>query len=150
MTLNKITPKERKAAARLLVDYWHSRGMTRYSIRWAENYLKEGHKNEIAEDEFFAYREGREIVGVISLMTWPSRDLVEVRDEVGLKKGVLKKMIVELLGLARKRKIRKIYSLSLKQNVRAYMSLGFRKEGILKSHFERGEDITIMGRFLRS
>lgn len=148
MPLKRIAQKDRKPAAKLLVKYWNSRGMTRYNVRWAEDYLEAGHRKEIAKDEFFLFRKGGKIVGVISLMTWPSKDLVEVRDEVAPNKGVLKKMIAELLELARKRKIRKVYSLSLEQNARTYASLGFRKEGVLKSHFEKGEDIFVMSRFL--
>ncbi len=63
MSLQKISLKERNEVADLLARYWKSRGMLQYNAKWAKDYLTKGHGKEIKRDEFFVFREGKEIIG---------------------------------------------------------------------------------------
>lgn len=151
MGLEPIATEDHKKIAALLADYWKERGMPEYDRQWAEAYLKEGHKTEIKTDEFFLAKEGNEIVGIISLITDVS-GVAEVRDEVAFSQrrqgGHLQQMIAIVVDLAKKRKLRKVFSLALPALVPAYRRNGFAKEGVLKGHFREGEDLIIMSRFL--
>ena len=153
MALKSLTQNDQSAVAKLLTAYWAERGLGEYGQEWAEAYLVEGHKKEIAADEFFVYEENGEIIGVIALVTDVS-NIAQIRDMVikpeYRKKGIGKKMIQALLEKAKERKIRKIFAFVLPhpQTVNAATELGFEKEGVLKSHFAEGEDLTIFSKFL--
>lgn len=151
MGLKELTEQERREAAKLLADYWKDRGMPQYDKTWAKEYLIEGHKKEVKKDEFFVYTEGGETIGTISLITDVS-DVAEIRDMVVKpkyrNKDYGKKMLEELMGIARERKIRKLYAFIFPQSEKMYRSVGFEKEGVLKNHFVVGEDLTIMSKFL--
>ena len=151
MGLEKLTEQEREEVAKLLAGYWEDRGVPQYDESWARKYLIVGHKKEIRRDEFFVYKEGDEVIGIISLVTDVS-NVTEIRD-MAVKpeykgKDYERKMLNELMKLARKRRIRKLYDLTFPHYEELYRSLGFEKEGVLKSHFAAGEDLTIMSRFL--
>lgn len=151
MGLKELTEQEKVESAKLLAAYWKDRSMPEYDETWAREYLEEGHKKETKLDEFFVYKEGEKTIGTISLITDVS-DIAEIRDMV-LKpeyrnKGYGRKMLDEIVGLAGARKIRKLYAFIFPQFEEMYQSAGFEKEGILKSHFAAGEDLTIMSRFL--
>lgn len=151
MILKKISKQEKEAAAKLLFTYWKKRGMPQYNLKWAKEYLNEGHKKEIKRDEFFVYKDGKDIIGIISLITDVS-NVAEIRDMIVLSKykneKYSHKMLNAIIKYARKRKIRKLYSLIFPKSKELFTSFGFRKEGILRSHFSSGEDLTIMGKFL--
>jgi len=149
--LEKLSTGDRQDAANMLAAYWKQRGMEQYGDEWAEAYLCEGHSKEMQSDEFFAYIQRGKIVGLISLIVDVS-DVAEIRDMVirpeYRHKGYGKKMLVELVKLAKKRKIRKVYALALEDSLKIYKGAKFKKEGLLKSHFSPGEDLTIMSRQL--
>ena len=151
MVLEKLTSGKRSEVALLLFEYWKERGMPEYDQKWAENYLIDGHKTEIESDEFFTFIEGNTVIGVISLIKDVS-NVAEIRDMV-IKteyrgKGYGKKMLSELISLAKEKKIRKLFSLSFPKLQKMYESLGFEKEGALKNHYADGEDLVIMSIFL--
>lgn len=151
MGLEGMNEEDASDAANMLADYWKERGMPQYDQEWAEEYLKEGHGKEIVKDEFFVYKENGELIGILSLITDIS-GVAEIRDMVVRKedrrKGYGTKMLQELIGIAKERKIRKLFSLVFPITEHMNASLGFVKEGILKSHFKEGEDLVIMSKFL--
>ncbi len=150
MTLKKITKQERTEAAKILADYWAERGMHEYNQKWAERYIVEGHKKEIKSDEFFIRKEGGKVIGTVSL-TADVSGVAEIRDLVIKEefrgKGYGKKILGELIEFAKKRKIRKLFALTKVEGL--FKSAGFEKEGVLKSHFAKGEDLIIMSKFLQ-
>jgi len=143
--------KERQEAAGLLADYWKRRGMPQYDLHWAERYLVEGHKKEVARDEFLVYSEDGKMLGIVSLITDVS-GVAEIRDFVvepsERRKGYGRRILDDIVAIAKERGMRKLFSLSLPQAESLYASAGFIKEGILKSHFAPGEDLAIMSKFL--
>ncbi len=149
MTLQKIAAAESAEAAKILADYWTGRGMPEYDAKWAEAYLKEGHRKEVKSDEFFAYKEGDKLIGTISLILDVS-GVAEIRDLVVKPefrgKGYGKKIVSELIAIAKKKNARKLFALTKIEGL--FKSAGFDKEGILKSHFAKGEDLVIMSKFL--
>ena len=151
MTLTPISAQERTEIAQLLTTYWKDRGMQQYDQKWAEAYLTEGHKKEIKSDEFFVYKEQDKIIGTVSLVTDVS-DVAEIRDMVvkpdQQKKGYGKKMLADLIQLAKQRKLRKLYALVPLHLEGPLQRAGFTKEGVLKSHFAPGENLAIMSMFL--
>jgi len=152
MALRNVSERDENKLAELLADYWKERGMPQYDVAWAKAYLKEGHKKEIARDEFFVFEQEGNMVGVIALITDVS-GVAEIRDTVikpeHRKKGFGKQMLTELVALAKERKLRKLFSLSFPQYERLLTSVGFEKEGVLKNHFAQGEDLVVMSLFLR-
>ncbi len=149
MKLQKLTDKDANDIAVLLATYWKERGMGEYDTKWAGQYLKEGHRKEIKSDEFFSYKEEDKLVGTVSLVTDVSgvaeiRDLVIKQEYRG--KGYGKNMLNELINLAKERRVRKLFALTKIENL--FKSAGFEKEGILKSHFAKDEDLVIMSKFL--
>ena len=150
MPLVKLNKRFKNKIAELLVKYFEERGMPNYNKKWTIDYLNKGHKKEIKKDEFFVYKENNKIIGVISLINDVSK-LAEIRDEVvfpNYNKNYLKKMLLEIINLSKKYKLRKIYALVLKNKMEYYKVLGFKKEGLLKNHFIKGEDLTIMSKFI--
>ena len=151
MVLKKLTKQERREVAKLLADYWKDRDMPKYNQKWAEDYLIKGHKKEIKKDEFFVYKEKGKLIGNISLITDVS-NIAQIRDMVvkpGYRsKGYGKKILNELIKLAKKRKIRKLYAFTFPRLEKFFKSAGFEKEGLLKSHFTSDEDLIIMSKFL--
>lgn len=149
--LEKLSTEDRQDAANMLADYWKKRGMKQYDEEWAEGYLCEGHSKEMESDEFFAYIQRGEIVGLVSLIVDVS-GVAEIRDMLirpaYRHKGYGKKMLTELVKIAKKRKIRKLYALALDDSLKIYKGAKFKKEGLLKSHFAPGEDLTMMSRQL--
>jgi len=125
--------------------------MLKYDAAWAGKYLTEGHRKEIKRDEFFVYKERGKIIGVVSLITDVS-GVAEIRDMIikpeYRREGHGRKMLSELVELAKKRKIRKLYAFIFSRHGRLYESAGFEREGILKSHFAAGENLAIMSKFL--
>lgn len=149
MTLQKLTDKDANEVAVLLAAYWKERGMGEYDTKWAMQYLKEGHGKEVKSDEFFACKENDKVIGTVSLIADIS-GVAEIRDMVVKKeyrgKGYGKKMLDDIIHFAKERKIRKLFALTKIENL--FKSSGFEKEGILKSHFAKGEDLVIMSKFL--
>ena len=149
--LKKLTNQDRDEVSKLLSSYWAERGMPEYDEKWAKEYLLEGHKKEIANDEFFVYKKSNKIIGTISLITDVS-NVAEIRDFVVKPKfrgkGYGKKILRELIKLAEFRKIRKLYALAFPKFEKFLSSEGFEKEGLLKNHFAKGEDLIIMSKFL--
>ena len=149
--LIKLSRSSRQEAAQLLADYWSSRGMPAYDRKWAAKYLTKGHGLEVARDEFFAMRENGKLVGIVSLITDVS-GVAEIRDLVVKPahrgKGYGRVMLKQIVSLARRQKIRKVFVLAFPRYRKLYESLGFAKEGILKDHFAKGENLIVMSRFL--
>ncbi len=149
MTLTELTRKDFQQTSKLLADYWRERGMSKYNQKYAEKYILEGHRKEIKFDRFFVYKEKGHIVGVISLIVQEG-DVAEMRDLVVdpqyRKMGYGKKIIEELLILSQKLKVRKVHVLTFSRLTKFYKQLGFKKEGVLKSHYAKGEDLTIMSK----
>jgi citrate lyase synthetase len=150
MALQRLSKQEMKEAAGLLAGYWKRRGMPQYTVKWAEKYFIEGHRKEIKKDEFFVWKEKGKLVATAALVTDVS-NVVEIRDLV-VKKGYGKdcemRIISELVKLAERRKLRKIYALIFPSEVKTYASQGFVREGMLRNHFRKGEHLVIMSRFL--
>jgi len=148
--LQSLTEKERTRVVDILVNYWKERGMPQYGVKWAEDYLMNGHKKEVKRDEFFVYNVDDEVIGTISLVTDVS-DVAEIRDMVVKPeyrgKGYGKKMLNELIKLAKERHLRKLFALTKIEGI--FKSAGFEKEGVLKNHFTEGEDLIIMSKFLQ-
>lgn len=152
MNFKKLTSKDRKTVAKLLADYWKERGMPEYNQKWALRYLAEGHKKETVADEFFAYHKGRDLIGVIAFITDVS-GVAQIRDLVVKKEyrhmGFGRKILNELIKIARKRKLRKIFVICFPKLKKFYQSAGFEKEGLLKSHFADNENLIIMSKFIK-
>ena len=148
--LVKLSSKDHNRAAQLLADYWSSRGVTQYDQKWALAYLSKGHRIEVVSDEFFVLREKSEIIGIASLITDVS-GVAEIRDEVVKPKyrgrGYGKILLREIVKLAKKRKIRKLFALTFPRYQKFYLSVGFKKEGLLKNHFAKGENLVTMSCF---
>ncbi len=151
MTLRLLEYKDREKVATLLDFYWQNRGINGRSDYWAKVYLDEGHKREIGNEEFFIYENDGIIIGFISLIT-NVQDIAQIRDEIMVAKDENNKnfeiIINEIIKIALLRKIRKLFSLSIPKYVSEYEKLGFVKEGVLKDHYVKGEDLTIMSMFL--
>ena len=148
--LQPLADNERTRVVDILVNYWKERGMPQYGKAWAADYLLNGHKNETKSDEFFVYTIDDEVIGTIALITDVS-GVAEIRDLV-IKpeyrgKGYGKKMLKDLMNLAKQRKIRKLFALTKVEGI--FKSEGFEKEGMLKNHFAQGEDLIIMSKFLQ-
>lgn len=151
MALPELMSEDRPLAAKLLTDYWAERGMGRYDSRWAHQYLLEGHRKEIEKDEFFAYREGDALIGIVSLVTYSSnvaeiRDLVVKPDRRG--EGHAGRILKALVEQARKGGVRKLYALTSPRTGYLFISAGFEREGLLRDHFADGEDMLFMGKRL--
>mgnify|MGYP001585905188 CR=1 FL=1 len=150
MGIHIIKKEEQKEVARVLVSYWKSRGMKKHTQKWALEYLQKGHKKEIVKDEFFVYNEDKEMKGVVSGVTFHG-NVAEIRDEVAIPRAnreLFKRIIIELVRKLKQRKVRKVYTLALKQTKKAYKELGFKQEGLLRDHFKRGEDVEIWSKLL--
>jgi len=150
MSLVKLTNEHAKVVD-ILVDYWKSRGMSKFDEKWASEFLTEGHKKEIKQDEFFVYKIDEEVVGTVSLVTDIS-NVAEIRDMVvkteHRKKGYGRKMLTELLNYAKELKIRKVFAFVVPNLAEKLKAGGFEQEGLLKSHFAKDEDLVIMSKFL--
>jgi N-acetylglutamate synthase-like GNAT family acetyltransferase len=150
MKLVKIGKKDVSATARLLREYWETRGM-KYSQKWAEGYVSKGHKAEIKEDLFFALKDGEKVLGTIAVIIYEG-DVAELRDFVVDRehrgKGLGHKIISESLTILKEKKVRKAYALIFRQYADFYKEFGFEKEGVMKSHFAEGEDLVIVSKFL--
>ncbi|HLD57947.1 MAG TPA: GNAT family N-acetyltransferase [archaeon] len=150
--ITELTGKDLKSASKLLVDYWNSRGMSQYTNGYARKYLSQGHAKEIKFDKFFVLKSAtQDAVAVVSLIVYDG-DVAEIRDFVVDKKyrgkGYGRKIVEELIEKAKKLKVRKLFSLASDKNTGFYKHLGFKKEGVLKDHFSKGEDLTIFSKFL--
>ena len=150
MPLKQLTKNQHDQAAQLLTDYWSERGMPEYDLKWAKEYLIEGHKKDIKNDEFFVYQENGEIIGVVSLITDVS-NVAEIRDMVikpeFRRKGYGKNIVQELLELAKERKLRKVFGLVMPELEKFFEKLGFEKEGVLKNHFKQDEHLVVLSWF---
>ncbi len=151
MALERLKPEDESEAAELLAEYWRERGAPQYDKKWAEDYLKQGHKKEINNDEFFIYMKGGERIGTVSLITDVS-GTAEIRDLVVWPrhrgKGNGREILESIIEISRKRGIRKLHALTFQEYKKFYTSTGFEEEGLLRSHFVDGEDLSIMSRFL--
>ncbi|MFB6265786.1 MAG: GNAT family N-acetyltransferase, partial [Candidatus Nanohaloarchaea archaeon] len=72
------TEEEIRELANLLSDYWSTREME-YSEDWTEDYIKQGHAEEILGDKFFIKTGEDGVSGSISLVFW-SGGVAELRD----------------------------------------------------------------------
>jgi len=146
-----MKPNEIPEVAKLLKSYWESRGMS-YSQKWAERYVREGHGTDIKRDQFFTFREKGRLIGCASLAIYEGdvaeiRDLVVVKEKRGIGYGSM--IMKELVSWAKKNGVRKLYTLCLPASVKLCKNLGFAKEGVLKSHFAPGENLTVMSLILK-
>lgn len=151
LKIEKMEPSQMREISELLAEYWKDRGMPEYDTSWARDYLKQGHKKEIANDEFFVCMYEGKIIGCVSLVTDVS-GVAEIRDMV-LKneyhgKGLDKEILKQVIDMAKKRKPRKIFALALPHAESLYAKAGFEKEGTLRGHFKDGENLSIMSLFL--
>lgn len=150
--LNKLAKQDIGEVAELLARYWKERGMPGYDKLWAEGYLTEGRKKEIKSDKFFVYKEHGKIIGTASLVI-DVGNVAEIRDMMikaeYRNKGYGRKILDEIIKIAIRQRVRKIYAVIFPELENMYKSFGFGKEGILKSHFAAGEDLIIMSKFLR-
>lgn len=141
---------DKEETAKLLSSYWQERGMD-YSKDWALQYLEEGHKKEIKEDLFYSYTEDGETVGTVSLVVEVSgvaevRDLVIKPEHRG--KGYGQMILQELEMYAMEKQVRKLFALVFEDSQKLLLDAGFEEEGMLKSHFAKGEDLIIMSKFI--
>ena len=147
-----LTKKDIPAAAKILRTYWKSRGMT-YSEKWTQDYLTKGHATEMKKDLFFVAKEKGKVIGTMSVIIYEG-DVAELRDFVvdpKLRgKGFGKQIASETLEILRKQKVRKIYALVYPEYEDFWKKYGFEREGLLKDHFAKGEDLAIVSKFLYS
>ncbi len=151
MKLEKMEPSQMREISELLAEYWKDRGMPEYDTSWARDYLKQGHKKEIANDEFFVCMYEGKIIGCVSLVTDVSgvaeiRDMVLKNEYRGSWLG--KDILQSVISLAKERRLRKMFALALPHAESFYAKGGFEKEGTLSSHFKDGENLSIMSLFL--
>ena len=152
MNITKISQRTTTQAAKILSDYWKERGM-QYTPKWALAYIKKGHKSEIKKDQFFVAKEGPDVVGTASIIIYEG-DVAELRDLV-VKKSCRKQGCGSALmdaasKFCKEQKVRKMYGLTFPQQQQFMKKRGYKKEGVLKNHFKKGEDLVIMSKFLRS
>ena len=151
MDILPLSKKYKKALADLLIGYWKERGMT-YSSQWTHRYLTEGHRIEILGEAFFVAVEKGDVVGSMSLVFWEP-DVAEMRDFFVLPKfrkyGVGNKLLDAVLKECERRKIRKVFAYVLPEAEGFFLKRGFRKEGTLKEHYQKGEDLIAIGKLLR-
>jgi hypothetical protein len=137
---------ERRIAAENLHAYWQRRGLP-HDLAWAKDYLRIGHGKDVVSDQFFIYRT-RDFAGLVALVEQEG-GVAEIREEiVFVREASFCAMITELIHYAREKRLRKVFSCALAERVSHYTSLGFVPEGVLRSHFKEGEDLTIMSKFL--
>ncbi|MDO8537425.1 MAG: GNAT family N-acetyltransferase [archaeon] len=146
MKIQKISLSKRKHLAKFLVSYWKSRGMN-YSFSWAMQYLKKGMVMEFSEERFIAVDENENILGTIALLK-NNYYVAEIRDEVWQNDLIGSLLLQELVMFAKKNKIKKLFSLALKNKISFYKKYGFKKEGMLKDQFKKGEHVAIMSKFI--
>ncbi len=143
--------KHKRDLAEHLVSYWNTRKM-KYSTKWAENYVAKGHREEIIGDKFLVAIENGKVAGSISIVLW-EKDLAELRDfyvkPEYRKKGIGRALLEEALRFCKKKKIRKVHGKLFPQYLPFFRQYGFQSEGKLKSHFAEGEDLIIIGKFLK-
>ena len=122
-----------------------------YSLEYALEYLKKGHAIEILEDNFFVIRNKEEIIGFASLVIYEG-NVGEIRDFVIKEefrgKGFGNTLLSYILEFAKQRNLRKVFVLALSNAKEFYKKNGFEAEGLLRSHFRKGEDLIIMSKFL--
>jgi len=150
MIIRILKKKDRNKIASILINYWNNRGM-HYPLKWTRKYLISGHKIEIISDKFFVIEEEKQIIGCISLIIYEG-NVGEIRDFI-IKKGFRKRgfglrILEEFLSMAKKKGVRKIYALIFPINITLYSKLGFIKEGYLKDHFIKNEDLIIISKLL--
>ena len=146
MKIKKISLSKRKHLAKFLVDYWKSRKMN-YSFSWAMKYLKKGMMMEFSEERFIAVDKNENIFGTIALLK-SNYYVAEIRDEVWKNDLIGSLLLEELMKFSKKNKIKKLFSLALKNKTSFYKKHGFKKEGMLKDHFKKGENVTIMSKVI--
>ena len=149
----KIREKEDSDVEELagfLTKYWETRNMD-YSQDWAESYIKKGHREEIIDDKFFVAKENNDIIGSISIVFWEG-GVAELRDfyvkEKHRNEGVGDQLFDNAFEYCRERNVRKIHAKIFPYMLNFFKRKGFRAEGILQDHFEKGEDLIIVGKFL--
>lgn len=150
MRITKITNEDKLNVSRILNEYWKERNMN-YDLKWAREYVENGHKTEIKEEQFFVLKE-ENIIGCISVVIWEG-DLAELRDWVVKKefrnKGYGKKLIEYALDWCNKKNVRKIVSLIFPKYKEFFERRGFVGEGFLKDHFKDGENLILMSRLIK-
>ena len=112
MKIKKISLSKRKHLAKFLVDYWKSRKMN-YSFSWAMKYLKKGMMMEFSEERFIAVDKNENIFGTIALLK-SNYYVAEIRDEVWKNDLIGSLLLEELMKFSKKNKIKKLFSLALK------------------------------------
>ncbi|MBS3053568.1 MAG: GNAT family N-acetyltransferase [Candidatus Aenigmarchaeota archaeon] len=146
MKIIKAGRKDEKLLAKFLVSYWKSRGMN-FSVPWALKYLKKGMTCEMSEERFVVI-DNENIIGSIALLKY-YENFAEIRDEVWEDDKIGSSLLNYLIQYAKKRKIKKIYTLALKNKVNFYRKHKFIKEGFLRDHVKKREHLTVMSKFLR-
>src|SRR3989344_2493687 len=150
MKIEQISKNEVIELSYLLVKYWKERGME-YDLKCTEQYLIEGHKNELKDDITFSVKNDGILIGIISVVVFEG-DLAELRDFVikeGMRgQGYGTKTLKLILDWCKDNQIRKVMSLIFPKHEQFLAKLGFAREGYLKDHFINGEDLLIMSKKL--
>lgn len=149
--LQKLNTKNTNVIAKLLKQYWKSRGI-HSSLSFAQQYLKKGHRTEISKDQFFEIKKGKKTVGVVSVIIWYHR-IAEFRDLVTYPKfrgtGIGKKAIHALEDWSQKQGAKKIHCKILPFHWKWFKKMGYRKEGVLKNHFVDNENVIVIAKELK-
>lgn len=147
MRLRTVKPSDRKELAKYLVNYWKSRRMNQFPVSWTLDYLKNGMTFEMKEERLILLGNEEKILGTIALLMY-NENVAEIRDEVWEDDKFGSLLLAYLIVYAKKKKFRKIYSLSLKNKIKFYRNNGFIKEGFLRDQFKKGEHVTVMSKFI--
>lgn len=150
MEIKEKEASDVKELAEFLSKYWETRNMD-YSLDWAESYIRKGHKKEIMDDKFFVAKEDEEIIGSISVV-FREGGVAELRDfyvkEEHRDEGIGDELFEKAFEFCRERNVRKLHVKIFPYMLNFFKRKGFRAEGVLQDHFEEGEDLIIMGKFL--
>ena len=151
MEIRKISDQYINKTSELLRSYWKERNLD-YSLRWAKEYIIDGHKKEIKDDIFFVAKENEDVLGCISVIIYEG-NLAELRDFVvgknSRRKGIGRQLFEYAYNWCLQNNIRKIYCLSFPYLRGFWIRNGFMLEGELKSHFKDGEDLIIFSKLLK-
>lgn len=147
MKIREVEKSDHRKLANYLVSYWKGREMHQFTVPWTLRYIKKGLTSNMSTERFIITGETGEMKGTVALLKFEEY-VAEIRDEVWDSDKTGSELIRYLIKHSRKNKIRKLYSLALKNKVRFYRKHGFVKEGLLKDQFKKGENVTIMSKFL--
>jgi N-acetylglutamate synthase-like GNAT family acetyltransferase len=147
MKIRAVKARDRRKMAEYLVNYWKNRGMHQFTVKWALDYLKKGLTFEMKTERFILTNDKGNILGTVALLKYIEH-VAEIRDEIWENDVVGSALLKHLISYAKKNNIQKLYSLALKNKIKFYRKHGFKKEGLLRNQFEKGEHVTVMSKFL--